>query len=420
MASSDSLRIAVRKFGPFETALQKLWDSYCAETGCKLKAEMVPMYLDDLHEAILGKQGLKNGDWDIAHVVTDWLFEAWTSGALEDLQSYINNNPPDDFPYGWSKSLLSMQQFGDCIAGLPFHDGPECLIYRKDLFNDSNEQQKYFDRFGKTLQVPQTWDDFKTIAQFFTRPEDNLYGTIFAGLPDGHNTVFDFCLQLWTRGGELTNKNGQVIINTKAAAEGLAFYRNTLRDNTMIHPNSMQYESVQTGMAFARGEAAMMVNWFGFASMCEVIDESKVKEKVDIAPIPCTAGNESASLNVYWLYTIGSGSRHKQVAYDFLRFATNQRNDKLLTLEGGIGCRISTWRDGGINAIIPYYYKLEQLHQNARSLPQKANWSQIAKIIDEIVLQSINTDNPIDTLLEAGQQKINAIDKPSLNYADTL
>ncbi len=412
MANSDTIRIAVRKFGPFEAALQKLWDSYCAETGCELKAEMVPMDLDDLHDAILGKQGLKNGDWDIAHMVTDWLFEAWTSGSLEDLQPYIKQNPPEAFPNGWSKSLLSMQQFGTTIAGLPFHDGPECLIYRKDLFNDSNEQQKYFDRFGKALEVPQTWDDFKNIARFFYRPDNNLYGTVFAGLPDGHNTVFDFCLQLWTRGGELTDANRAVIINTRAAAEGLTFYRDTLRDKTMVHPNTMQYESVATGMAFARGEAAMMVNWFGFASMCEVIEESSVKGKVDIAPIPCTEGNESASLNVYWLYTIGSGSKHKQVAYDFLRFATNRQNDKLLTLEGGIGCRISTWKDSGINAIIPYYHKLEQLHVNARSLPQKANWAQIAKIIDEVVRQAINTDTPVAELLEAAQQKINTIDKP--------
>lgn len=162
----------------------------------------------------------------------------------------------------------------------------------------------------------------------------------------------------------------------------------------------------------------MMVNWFGFASMCEVIDESAVKNEVDIAPIPCTPGNSPASLNVYWLYTVGSGSRHKEIAYDFIRFATTARNDKLLTLEGGIGCRISTWTDGGINAIIPYYYKLEQLHQQARALPQKGNWAQIAKIIDEVVLQAINTDTPAGQLLAAGQQKITLIDTP--NYANTI
>lgn len=418
--SSHTLKIAVRKFGPFESAMQKIWDSYCAESGCTLKAEMVPMDLDDLHASILGKDGLKNGDWDVAHIVTDWLYEAWTNGAVENLQPYIDQNPPENFPKGWSNSLLAMQQFGQSIAGLPFHDGPECLIYRKDLFTDTNEMKKFHELHGKPLQVPKTWDDFKTVARFFHRPEKNLYGTVFAGLPDGHNTVFDFCLQLWTRGGNLTDDNGQININTQAALDGLTYYRDILRDKQAIHPNTMQYESVQAGMAFARGEAAMMVNWFGFASMCEVIDESEVKHKVDITNIPCTEGNESASLNVYWLYAIGSGSKHKQTAYNFIRFATNTHNDKLLTLEGGIGCRISTWVDGGINAIIPYYHKLEQLHQSARSLPQKSNWALIAKIIDDIVLQAINTGTPIAELLKQGQQKISAIDKPIIQNANTL
>lgn len=418
--SAETIRIAVRKFGPFETALQKLWEGYCQSSGCTLKAEMVPMDLDDLHKAILEDQGLKNGDWDIAHVVTDWLLEAWESGALENLQPYIAQNPPQDFPSGWSNSLLNMQVFDTAIAGLPFHDGPECLIYRKDLFENPQEQQNFYTRFGKPLQVPQTWDDFKTVAHFFNRPDEHLYGTVFAGLPDGHNTVFDFCLQLWTRGGNLTDANGHMNIDTPEAAAGLDYYRQILRDTQATHPNTMQYESVQTGMAFARGEVAMMVNWFGFASMCEVITESGVKGKVDIAPIPCTAGNKPASLNVYWLYTIGSGSKHKQTAYDFLRYATNRQNDKLLTLEGGIGCRISTWTDPEVNAIIPYYHKLEQLHQNARSLPQKNNWAQIAHIIDEVVLQAINTDTAAAQLLATGQQKINLISQTQTNHANTL
>jgi len=417
--SSDTIKIAVRKFGPFESAMQKLWTGFCAETGCTLKAEMVPMDLDDLHAAILEKDGLKNGEWDIAHVVTDWLYEAWTSNAIENLQPYIAQNPPENYPLGWSSSLLGMQQFGEAIAGLPFHDGPECLIYRKDLFTDSKEIKRFHELHGKPLQPPATWDDFKIIADFFYRPEDNLYGTVFAGLPDGHNTVFDLCLQLWTRGGNLTDDSGLINVDTQAALEGLIYYRDILRNKKAVHPQIMQYESVQAGMAFARGEAAMMVNWFGFASMCEVIDESQVKNKVDITNIPHSEGNESASLNVYWLYTIGSGSKHKQIAYDFIRHATSARNDKLLTLEGGIGCRISTWVDGGINAIIPYYHKLEQLHLVARSLPQKANWSQIAKIIDHLVLQAINTDQPVEQLLREAQQQISQLDKP-VNHADTL
>src|ERR1700749_2199809 len=161
--SANTIRIAVRKFGPFETALQKFWDAYCEQKKCTLKAEMVPMDLEILHKSILGDEGLKNGDWDIAHVVTDWLYEAYTTGSLENLAPYIKHPPPDDFPQGWSPSLLKMQQFDDAIVGLPFHDGPECLIYRKDLFEDSKEQKNYFARFGKTLQVPESWDEFQNV-----------------------------------------------------------------------------------------------------------------------------------------------------------------------------------------------------------------------------------------------------------------
>jgi multiple sugar transport system substrate-binding protein len=409
MQNNNTIKIAVRQFGPFETALQKLWANYCAQSGCTLQTEMVPMDLEVLHKTILDDDGLKNGDWDIAHVVTDWLYEAWRSGALANLKPYIKQNPPDDYPHGWSNSLLEMQQFDNGIAGLPFHDGPECFIYRKDLFENETEQKNYLKQYGKPLTVPKTWDDFKTIARFFNRPEENLYGSVFAGYPDGHNTVFDFVLQLWTRGGKLTDINEDIIINSPEALNGLEFYRDMLRDKSAVHPHSMGYESVQMGMAFARGEAAMMVNWFGFASMCEVLPESKVKGKVDIAPLPSAGGETPASLNVYWLYTIGSGSRHKDVAYDFIRFAINQHSDKLLTLEGGIGCRKSTWNDGGINYIVPYYHKLEQMHGMAQTLPRKSNWAQIAKVIDEVVLAAINTDEPVGQLLAQGQQKINQL-----------
>lgn len=408
--TKNTFRIAVRQFGPFESAMQKLWDHYCLETGCTVQAEMVPMDLHLLHQSILKENGLANGTWDVAHINTDWLCEAYASGALEDLKPYIDKNPPNNFPKGWSASLLSMQRFGSEIVGLPFHDGPECLIYRKDLFDDKHEQQKFFEQYGKPLQVPRTWEEFQIIARFFHRPEENLYGTAFAAYPDGHNTVFDFCLQLWTRGGNLTDKDGLVNIHSPQAAEGLEFYRNILQDKQAVHPNSPDYESVQAGAAFARGEAAMMINWFGFASVCEVSDGCPVKGKVDIAGLPKGDGGESASLNVYWLYSIGSGSRHKELAYDFIRFATNRKNDKLLTLEGGIGCRISTWNDEEVNRIVPYYHKLEMLHQNARSLPLKSNWAQIAAIIDEVVLKALNTGRPVNELLEEGQEKIRLID----------
>jgi len=407
----ETFKIAVRKFEPFETAMREFWVRYCAFSGCKLQLELVVMDLHELYNRTITQKGLANGDFDIAHMSTDWVLEGYTEQDFEVLNEYINKNKPDDFPRGWSKSLLSLQRFGWEVVGFPFHDGPECFVYRKDLFENEAEKANYLAQYGKTLSVPKTWEDFHQIARFFNRPAENLYGSIFACYPDGHNAVFDFCLQLWTRGGSLIDKNGFININTQAALDGLSFYRTIVNDKKAIHPKSNEFESVAAGIAFSQGEAAMMINWFGFAAMCEVDANSKVKGKVDVDLLPAALEAKSASLNVYWLYTIAKGSKNKSIAYDFLRFALAKEQDKQLTLTGGIGCRISTWKDEDINKIIPYYHKLEALHEVANMLPQKSNWAAIAAIIDKMVLQAINTDQPTAELIQIAQHQINEIDK---------
>lgn len=403
------LRIAVRKFDPFESALRKLWEAFCRETGCDFFLDAIPMDLLLLHQAILTENGLKSGEWDIAHISSDWITEAYSSGSVENLLPYIKKNKPEQFPEGWPESLLQMQTINGEVIGMPFHDGPECLIYRKDLFEEPFYKDEYRNQFGKDLLPPQTWEDFFNIASFFQRPEQHLYGTVFAAYPDGHNAVFDFCLQLWTRGGALTDDHGSVNIYSPAAEEGLTFYRQLLQQKKVTHPRCNEFDSIKAGDAFANGEAAMMINWFGFAAFCEIAATSQVKGCVDIADIPHGQNKASASLNSYWIYAIGKGSRHKELAYEFIKFATNTKSDKLLTLEGGIGCRISTWRDEDINKIIPYYYKLESLHQHARSLPAIPQWPEIAGIIDTIMLKAVNTDAPVSTLLQEGQSLINKI-----------
>lgn len=409
--SKPKFKIAVRKFDAFESSLSKIWDAFCAETGCDFELEATAFDLHPLYDTILKNNGLANGTWDISLINTDWITEAFATNAVENLTPYIAKNSPDDFPEGWSESLLYKQRFEGKTVGLPFHDGPECLIYRKDLFDSAEEQTTFYTLHGKQLEVPKTWDDLMEVAAFFNRPEQDLFGTTFAAYPDGHNTVFDFCLQLWTRAGDLFDSNNKIKLNTSTAIEGMAFYRKALQNTKAIHPDSRKFDSVKSGMAFANGNLAMMVNWFGFASFGEVYPESKVKGKIDVTHVPAGPHGEGVSLNAYWMYVIGKGSQNKDLAYDFIRFAVSAKNDKLLTLEGGIGCRKSTWHDNQVNELVPYYYKLEELHKNTRSLPRISNWSEIAAVIDQIVIEVINSDKSIQLILDEAQVKINLIEE---------
>jgi multiple sugar transport system substrate-binding protein len=382
----STFRVALRAFPPFESAIRKQWESFESHARTGLIFEAVPFDLHPLHENLFGPSA---GEWDAAFVVTDWIAEAAASNTLLDLAPYLAADAPLNYPDGWTSSLLRFQRVGDRVLGLPYHDGPECLIYRKDLFEDAG------------LEPPQTWGEFHRIARLLTCPSEGQYGAVFAGYPDGHNTVYDFCLQLWSRGGELFDDFGSPQFQTSAAREALSFYREILRDQSAVHPRCAEFDSVKSGYAFAHGEVALMVNWFGFAAMCETAADSKVRGKVAVAGVP-----GGVSLNVYWTLGIPAECAQPELSWRFLRHCASQEMDKLLTLEGGIGCRKSTWVDAEVNHIIPFYRELEKLHRGARELPRRADWTRIASAIDSLVLAATGSDRPEADLLAEAQEHI--------------
>jgi multiple sugar transport system substrate-binding protein len=409
VTNRKTFRIAIRKFVPFEVSIQKQWDEFESVTRTGLHLEAEAFDLHPLQESLFGQQGMVRGDWDVAFINTDWVSSIYSSGAVVDLSSFLHCNPPEDYPQGWTDSLLRLQNMQGSILGLPYHDGPECLLYRRDLFDDPIQKEKYLQRFGSPLRPPTTWKEFSQIARFLHAPKNNLYGTAFAAFPDGHNTVYDFLLQIWSRGGELMFPSGRISFCTQAAIEGLGFYRSILRDKTAVHPHSKKMDSVQLGLAFAAGEIAMMVNWFGFATMAETVPDSKIRGKVGIADIPCGERGTSTSLNIYWMLSIAAGSPHRNIAYEFLRHCASREMDKLLTLEGGTGCRRSTWDDREVNKNILFYKQLNDLHAKAREIPQIAEWPQIASIIDELVVETIETDIVISDLLRKADERASAL-----------
>lgn len=410
MSRDGTFRVAVRKFGPFESAIAKQWASFEAGAKTGLRLDSVPMNLHPLSESLFDADGLRNGAWDVAFLNTDWVAAVARSKSVADLAPLLAADPPSAYPDGWSPSLLRLHDLDGAVLGLPYHDGPECLIYRKDLFEDPAEQAAFEMFAGVPLRVPRTWLEFQQVARFFHRPQRGLSGTVFAAFPDGHNTVYDFCLQLWTRDGELFDAAGALRLDTPEAAAALEFYREIVNDANAVHPKSREFDSVKSGLSFAAGEVAMMVNWFGFAAMAETIADSKVTGKVDVAPIPCAPGGRSASLNVYWILSVAAGAVHTDIAWRFLRHCASAEMDKLLTLEGAIGCRRSTWADPDVNRVAPFYHKLAGLHDNAREMPRLATWPRIAEIIDQAVLGAIDTSAPIAEILRTAQSQLQQLE----------
>ena len=402
----QSFRIAVRKFAPFEAAIRAQWSAFeeAAHTGFLL--DLVALELPELEDALFTRRGMSSGEWDVAFVATDWISLMRSAGCAVDLRPFLERDPPLDYPTGWSPSLLRLQQIDGKLLGVPYHDGPECLIYRRDLFSNPRRQRDFRADFGRDLTPPRTWREFHETARFFNDPSGHIYGTAFAAHPDRHNSVYDFLLQLWTRGGDLHSSSGKLRLNTPEVRTALTYYRNIVNDRTASHPDSRQFDSVRLGAAFAAGEIAMMINWFGFAAYAHTSTESSVRDLVNVDCIPAGDGGESVSLNVYWILSLAAGSPHRELASRFLLHTQSPAMDKITTDSGAIGCRRSTWNDPDVIAKIPFYGRMEALHANAREIPQLKDWPQIASAIDKLITQTIDTDTPIETLLEAADANL--------------
>lgn len=390
------LRIAVRRFDPFERAIARQFADFVATGGVAAEVEIVAMELNPLHATLFAERGLADGRFDIAFLNTDWLAEAQAGGLIEDLTPWLARAPVADFPEGWSPSLLGLQRFAGGFWGMPYHDGPECLIYRRDLL----------DRAG--LPVPTTWDEFHAAARALDDPAAGISGTVLALFPDGHNGFYDFCIHIWSRGGAPFDAEGRPCFTGPAAEGALDFLRTLAADRGATPADVADLDSVAAGLRFCEGRVAMMANWFGFAALGEAAD-SPVRGLIDVAPLPAGPGGESLSLNVFWVLALAAGSRHKALAWDFMRHCAGAAMDRITTDEGAIGVRRSTWADPAVNAVIPYAHRLDWLHAHARHIPVRPDIAAISGIVDAMIGAAIATDRPTPELLAEAQARVEAL-----------
>lgn len=401
---SVRLRLLLRQYPDFENALRSEIHLF-RQTHPEIEIEAEPLDLHTLYDRLFVQRELQNGSCDLALLVTDWLSEAVEEGLIADLAPLMSPLPVAGWPNAWPASLVEPVCFAERVSSLPWHDGPECLIWRRDLLEDPDERSAFSNRFGYDLIPPRTWNEFRDVAAFFTRPEQQRWGTVFAAFPDGHNTLYDFVLQLWSRGGSLHDSGGRPTIDTPEAQAALNFLRTTILDPSLCHPDSPRLDSTRSGDLFLSGNVALMVNWFGFAARADR-PGSPLAGRIAIGPIPTETGYPHASLSVFWAMAIAAGSRNKHAAWEFLRFVATPAVDRARVDHGTVGVQLSTWRDRELQRQNPCYAAIEEISLGARRLPRSRNLPAFAEIIDGVIFDALTSKKPSSAILEQAQHEL--------------
>jgi multiple sugar transport system substrate-binding protein len=286
----EPLRIWWFQWAPAD-GLAELGVEFEAETGIAVQVEQIP--LDRYQTQVFLEFAGKRTPFDIVIGDSQWIGRGATFGLYVELTDWLPTVVDLDTIHPRAARYLCEFPAGSGRwYAAPCETDAVGLAYRKDWFEDPAERKAFRERYGRDLTVPDTWDEFAQVAEFFQRPDEKRYGCV---LPTGRAydaLTMGFQNLLWSFGGRWHAEDSYQVIghlNTPETAAAVEFMKRLIA----LGPNgSSQLGYGQVLEAFSNGSTAMLLNYFAFFPSIH----EKFGDQVGFAVVPGKDGRRVASL----------------------------------------------------------------------------------------------------------------------------
>ena len=347
------------------TAVQKMLPEFKKKFGFDLQIDTQPY--DALQQKVFSEIASQSPYYDIIIVDTPWA-PALTRN-LEPLSSYIKDPKLNDiadanigdfipkvfYDTAVYKADKSVEHYPDAtsnpdigaitgkgfdVFGLPIQANALTMAYRKDLFDDPKEKAAFQQQTGKPLTVPTTLEDFTTVAKFFTRPQQKLYGTtVMAGVGDWATDDFKSLLAAYGGNGHLIGDNLSLDFASDAGVQALSYYRDLIANQKVVPPGSTSASWDEAASMFDTGLTAMTMNYHSLAL------DAKVNGKIDYAVVP-----KGAAIGPHfgtWMLSVNKFGQNKAWAYRAITWLTAAQQQLAMTKDELHPSRTSVYEQVG-------------------------------------------------------------------------
>lgn len=230
--------------------------------------------------------------------------------------------------------ILPVREFycksGGKLYALPYDGDVLAMWYRKDLFENPEEQAAFQAEYGYDLQPPETWDQWLDVAEFFTRKKgEKLAGEVLDEDFYGCATYGqrDFMYAWWfsqyaSTGGSYFDEELNPMINTPEAVETL---ENLVTSLQYCPPDVLTYGFDELQAAFISGRCAMEINWTDVGRVGSDPTVSKVAGKIGVGLVPGTKMSNGKVLHrpvmaASRVMAITKTCKAPELAFEVLRF----------------------------------------------------------------------------------------------------
>ena len=243
--------------------LQEMGNMYEAETGIKVNVIQEPWgSFGNLFFAEMAAQGTS---YDMVVGDSQWLGQGATQGHYVDMTDFLVSEGIDK-----TVTPATLASYGEYPAAsgtyyaYPTEGDADGWAYRKDLFENPDEMAAFEAEYGYPLAPPETYEQLRDIAMFFTRPDAGLYGLAIYTQADYDALTMGVENVFFSFGAQWQDENNNVmgVVNSPEAVAGVEFYRSLYE--CCQAPGLSNAFFAEVNDAFIGGKVAMGMNYFAF------------------------------------------------------------------------------------------------------------------------------------------------------------
>lgn len=258
---------------------------------------------------------------DVIGIDPSWPYHMAKAGWITDLSALFASGDKAELSK-FVPETIRINTIDGKLYGMPIYNDALLLYYRKDLLA----------KYG--LQPPKTWAELEQDAKTILAGENNpqLAGYIYQGAKIEGLTC-NFVNFLSGSGGSILGGGGKVTVDSPQSRQALDYMVRLVKEG--VSPISITtHNPNDDAIQFGNGDAIFMNNW-PFALATYEKPDSPVHGKVGIVrmvgekgPAESCVGGVGVSINNF--------SRHKQAAWEFIKYLTNAQWNKERAIKSGL------------------------------------------------------------------------------------
>lgn len=342
-------------------ALIAIVDDFIAETG--IQAEVVEFPYEGWVTQFRTEGSVRSGLFDVVKISAALVGEGVASGYLEPIENFdMSQLDLDDIP------LFDLARYSDGNHYMvPYFQEPNGLIVRTDLLNDPDEQAAFEATYGYPLDFPQTEAEYLDQLEFFTRPDEGLYGLIIYGRRAAWIQIH-FQDLLHSRGLEYMNWDTyEPYMSTPEVQQALADWK-ALFD--FADPVSMEADWFTGNANWRAGRAYSIDSWGSNFLYSNDPESSQIAGDVTMIPYPSEL-DEVIGFAVQEGLAVTTTTQNRDEAWQFVVWATSQDAQRRAVLQSALGTIPASYgalADPEVNEKLPLA-EIVDLLQNAEIKP---------------------------------------------------